>query len=1194
MRIAAERTKPLDMYLIFLNSVLSFIQSPYNGVMCINKPSFFSLLLIATSCGLLAQGRQLTGPHAPSTSPALSPAEAVKSFKVPDGFEVRLFAAEPMVINPVAMTWDNRGRLWVVELFEYPLGAAPGTKPRDKIKILEDVDGDGRADKVTLFADGLNLATGILLGYGGAFVGQAPHLLFLEDTNGDDVADAKTVFLDGFGMEDRHELLNGFTWGPDGWLYMTHGVFTHSKVRDPNDPEDDGVIMNAAVARVNPVTKAFEVFADGTSNPWGVDFDARGNAFVSACVIDHLFHMTPGGLYARQAGSPEFKHAYQLLPSIVDHRHYRAAYAGIQIYQGNQYPDAYTGRVFMGNIHANAVVQDSLESRGSGFKASAEDDFMVSNDGWFRPVSEQVGPDGALWVMDWYDKYPCYQNARADPEGVDREYGRIWRVVYTGDKPGTPVAAHEPGLDLGKLNGRDLALLLKHPNIWHRKTAQRILSERKNPAVAPVLAHIIANEAQTEIRLSALWTLHSSGQLTHDHLNEWVDDTDPAIRTWVARFTGEMGDPSEAALRRLYRLSTDPDPSVRLAVATACRQMVSGSLTINTPGPVSDSPGRVGPVLASLIQHSRDGEDPVIPFLIWMVMEPLVVEGSSEILQWFGENGGESWPLSGDLTYKLFRRLGDTRDMNLIGPGIDWIVSMTANDTRLVDRALAGLLDTPGIGQIKPDAWSLQRLNGLLNHILPSIRNQSRYLGAMWQNQNAINGLIGALKEPEVEVGSKIQLIEQAGAVGGDLIGKALLDMLKTVNHQGALQAVIQSVNRTGIQGGGDIMIQRWNDLGPSARQSAIQALVSRTEWLRPFLDAIEKREIDPAVIPASVIRQLTDHRDSALRERSRLAIGRFRPPNADIERLITEKKRMILEGEPDIEAGRKVAEAACLNCHKLHGKGAEVGPDLTGVGRSTMDALLANVINPNQIIGTGYENVEVEFKDDQSISGRLMEETDSYVKILSAGPVEHVITKDNIASKKVSELSVMPEGLEQIPDDDFRNLIWFILNPPEDERAMTDALRAELIGPVPAQPTRDYESIALWNPEWSVRSAERDIAPSKLHEHLGRKNVLVTYPFWHQGAATLEREFKVPETGTSLLKVHVAAKTDGRWVLRVFADHKMVLQEPITTSDGWREISIDLTPFAGRHIPLKLENYAFNMDQDFAFWSDLRIEHQP
>src|ERR1043166_6403896 len=303
--------------------------------------------------------RQRGGAHAPATSEPVRPDDAQKLFKVPPGFEVRLFASEPEVVNPVAMTWDERGRLWVLELYEYPLGAKAGEKPRDRIKILEDTDGDGRVDKVTVFADGLNLATGLQLGYGGVFVGQAPDLLFLQDENAEPKggvgamvkATKRSVLKTGFGLHDRHELLNGFCWGPDGWLYLTHGVFTHSKVRDPNDPNGSGVTVDAAVARYHPRTKTFEVFADGTSNPWGVDFDRAGNAFVSACVIDHLFHMAPGGLYARQGGTPANPYAYELLPSIVDHKHHMAAYAGINIYQGDQFPREWLGEALFGNIH---------------------------------------------------------------------------------------------------------------------------------------------------------------------------------------------------------------------------------------------------------------------------------------------------------------------------------------------------------------------------------------------------------------------------------------------------------------------------------------------------------------------------------------------------------------------------------------------------------------------------------------------------------------------------------------------------------------------------------------------------------------------------------------------------------------------------------------------------------------------------
>ncbi len=437
-------------------------------------------------------GKQLPGAYAPAATPPMRPEETQRKFKVPPGFEVRLFASEPEVVNPVAMTWDERGRLWVLELYEYPKGAPKGQKGRDRVKILEDTDADGRADKVTVFADGFSLATGLALGNGGVYLGVAPDFLFLEDTNGDDKADKTTVLKTGFGLEDRHELLNGFAWGPDGWLYMTHGVFTRSKVRDPDDPDGFGVAVDAALARYHPRTKKFEVFADGTSNPWGVDWNERGDAFVSACVIHHLFHMAPGGLYNRQGGTWSNPYGYvqdlptKGLPAIVDWRHYRAAHSGICIYQGDQWPAEWRGLVFLGNIHQSAINCDRLIPVGATYRAEKESkllgpsngdwevgagNFLLCDDHWFRPVSVQTGPDGAMWIADWSDKYPCYQNAQADPDGVDRELGRIWRVVWVGDEKGKPVASRpQHDMNLTKLSTDELAGLLESPNNWPRNS----------------------------------------------------------------------------------------------------------------------------------------------------------------------------------------------------------------------------------------------------------------------------------------------------------------------------------------------------------------------------------------------------------------------------------------------------------------------------------------------------------------------------------------------------------------------------------------------------------------------------------------------------------------------------------------------------------------------------------------------------
>jgi putative membrane-bound dehydrogenase-like protein len=989
-------------------------------------------------------GRQLTGQHAPAMTPALSPEAAQKKFTVPQGFEVRLFASEPMVVNPVAMTWDERGRLWVVELYEYPLGAKPGEKPRDNVKILEDTDGDGRADKVTVFADGLNLATGIALGDGGAYVGQAPHLLFFKDTNGDDKADEKKIVMTGFGLEDRHELLNGFNWGPDGALHMTHGVFTISKVKNPDNPDAPEVLMTAAVARFFPKTKKFEIVSEGASNQWGVDWDASGNPFVSACVIDHLFHMAPGGIYVRQAGNPPNPYAYELLPSIVDHKHHMAAYAGIQVYQGNQYPAEYKGTILMGNIHDNSVHQDRLTPNGSTFKASFVRDFVRANDGWFRPVSTQVGPDGCVWIMDWYDKYPCYQNANADPEGVDRAHGRIWRIVHTGGKADAKVPPREGGLNLANASNEDLAHVLKQENVWYRRTAQRILNDRARAgtdlsAIRPILRELFGKDEPLETRMAALWTAFSTGLLTEEDLDlAAASDLAPA-RAWAARFIGERGEQSEQAYRRLARLAADPDASVKLAVATAVRQFVSSSLTVDSkpPGPVMSQ--GVAFVLSSLIKQPGVANDPVIPFMTWMALEPLAPRLGPQILEFFVGNGIEHSDMSAKMLYKIARRLCDTQDPVPVG----WMLTFlekTPKDSAVILRAtLDGLIEGQRGKVTLPAEMKPEALSGLMKHADKEVVSRAQRLGAMWGDVGALRASIDVLEGKDAPVEQRVATIQslrqiKASQESSTMIRDAFVKLIGNSEERVAVEAI----RGIGEVGGDDVpkfLLANWRQSSPAKQRATAEVLTSRREWTEEFLRAMENQKLSASEVPAPVIRSLINSKDEAIRARAAKAIGRVREANADKAKVIAAKKAVVANGAVDLKRGHELAKQVCFTCHKLYGEGADVGPDLTGVGRATLDALLNNVIDPNQIVGAGYENVEIETKDGRNVSGRLIEETDSRIKLLAAGPKEEVIAKSDIASKKVSELSVMPEGLENMEDADFRNLMQFILRPPQERQ---------------------------------------------------------------------------------------------------------------------------------------------------------------
>ena len=396
--------------------------------------SFGRIALLVGSFGLIAATTraQQAGliPHAQDRppGPALSPSEAIAKMTVPPGFRVELVASEPEIVNPVAMTFDERGRIWITESLEYPR-RSPGPG-RDRIKVLEDTDGDGKADKFTVFAEGLNIPSGIAVGSGGVWVANAPDILFLQDTDGDGKADKTEVVVTGFGRFDTHELPNSLTWGPDGWLYGWNGVFNPARVEHRGKVHE----FTCAIFRIHPKTRDFEVFCEGVSNPWGIAFNEVGDAFASACVIDHLWHLTETGYYHRQGGPyPPFTWK---LESIVDHQHQKAAYCGITYFDSASYPEKYRGKLYMGNIHGNGINVDRLEKDGSTYLGKTEGDFLLANDAWFMPVVQKTGPDGSLYVLDWYDRYHCYQDANRDPAGIDRLKGGS-----TGSGTGRPPAS---------------------------------------------------------------------------------------------------------------------------------------------------------------------------------------------------------------------------------------------------------------------------------------------------------------------------------------------------------------------------------------------------------------------------------------------------------------------------------------------------------------------------------------------------------------------------------------------------------------------------------------------------------------------------------------------------------------------------------------------------------------------------------
>ena len=532
-----------------------------------------------------------------AAEPSLTAAETAAKMKLPPGFKVQVVTSEPDVVQPIAMTQDDRGRLWVITNTNYP--ACPGEK-KDSILIFEDTDGDGKADKRTVFYDKLTFPSGIEVGHGGVWIGAPPNLLFIADKNSDDKPDSEPeIVLDGWGWEDTHETLNDFIWGPDGWLYGTHGVFTFSNVGKPGTPKNERVGINAGVWRLHPVTRKFERWAEGASNQWGIDWNDHGEAFFEACVIPHMWHAIQGARYQRQGGQHFNPNTYDDIKTIAWGRYEKAAYSGMMVYLGGLFPAEYRDTLFFHDIHMNKQRNERVVRSGSGYKSEKNGDFLVSEDKWFRGLQPQYGPDGSVFINDWYDKVPCHQQR----DFTDRSNGRIYKITTDAVKP--------VKVDLAKETEPELIAHQLNVNDWYVRHARRILQERglSGEGVTALEKILLENTDDTR-QLRALWALHCCGKLSESTLLKALAAKSEYVRGWAVTIACESGAPGTAVLAEMERLSkADSTPLVRLRVAGALQRI-----------PLE----KRWPALTALAANEGDAKDQNIPLMLWYAAEPAV------------------------------------------------------------------------------------------------------------------------------------------------------------------------------------------------------------------------------------------------------------------------------------------------------------------------------------------------------------------------------------------------------------------------------------------------------------------------------------------------------------------------------------------------------------------------------------------
>jgi len=965
----------------------------------------------------VAAGKRMW-PEDVTTHAGLAPDQAAAAMSVPEGFHVDLIAAEPDLHQPVALAIDHKGRIWVAEAHSYP-ERVPDEEAKDTILVFEDRDLDGSFESRTIFAEGLNLVSGLEVGFGGVWVGAAPYLMFIPDADDDLVPDGEPeILLDGWEWQDTHETLNAFTWGPDSWLYGCHGVFTHSNVGKPGTPEEERQRINAGVWRYHPERHEFEVFAWGTSNPWGIDFDERGQAFITACVIPHLYHVIQGGRYHRQAGSHFDAHAYAEIETIADHRHYLGddphggtghssgaggghAHCGALIYRGLSFPEEYRGRVYMNNIHGNRVNCDSLHREGSGYVGRHEEDLLLTNDAWFRGINLKQGPDGAVYFIDWSDERACHSN---DPEIWDRSNGRLYRLRY-GDL--APVEFDVTRASDGEL----MELALGRDEFAARRARVEIQGRREFGIDDSYFWKLFesgpaANAGTpTAERLAILWAVHAMGGAEEGYLLQLLDDDAEELVAWAVQLLCEGRAPSPEALDSMRELArTTESPMVRLYLASALQ--------------------RIGPdreILRALCERSEDADDPNIPTVLWYAVEPLVGEDPEAAMLLASEMKLE--PLR---AWIVRRAASEAATRGALVRELEMTVDRAWRDLLLTELDEA-LRDERGVEM--PAAWAglYAQLSGDEE---ASVRDRALWIAAAFGDESALPRLAELLADDSEQLERRERALEALAASRSPRVAEALRGVLDEVRLR---PAAIRGLSKSEDPETAPALLEIYADLGREGQDDVLATLSGREGYALALLDAVEGGVVPREDLSAFVLRKLQALESVPVDARLAEVWGVFRDSDEDkAERIAALMERFAQENEAVVRPsnGRRVYEETCAKCHTLFGEGGTLGPDLTGSNRADLEYLLTNLIDPNAVIGRDYQVTIVRTVDDLLVTGVLVAETETSIT-LATETDETVVGKDEIEERVLSDVSIMPEGQpETLSDADLRDLVFYLRSP--------------------------------------------------------------------------------------------------------------------------------------------------------------------
>ncbi|MEO7298201.1 MAG: PVC-type heme-binding CxxCH protein [Verrucomicrobiota bacterium] len=970
-----------------------------------------------------------------------SAGDSLAALQLPPGFKATVFAAEPDVQNPIAMTWDSRGRLWIAENYTY---AEPGInfdrRLRDRILIFENSNGDGHFDSRKVFTDEVQMLTSIEVGHGGVWAMCPPQLFFIPDKNGDGIPDgAAEVVLDGFKIPSAsyHNFANGLRWGPDGWLYGRCGASAPGEIGIPGTAPKDRLPLRGGIWRYHPERKIVEVLTSGTVNPWGHDWDEHGEAFFVNTVSGHLWHLIPGAHFvAAHAVDPNAR-AYELINTHADHWHFDTgkpwqesrdgaansyggghAHAGAMIYQGDNWPENYRNHLFTLNMHGRRANQEILERTGSGYVARHGTDCFFFGDNWFRGLEIGSGPDGGVFVLDWSDTGECHGST-----GVHRTSGRIFKITY-GDPKFSRV-------DLASLSVTELVKLHSHTNDWFVRQSRLQLSERALrggdfKSAKTQLENLFQQETNVVVQLRALWSLYAIGGTDEKFLRAALSHPNEHVRTWAVRLLSDQwpldtavslrpanrieGSPSPAIAKKFIELAkSDSSALVRLALASALQRL-----------PFSER----AELAAPLLSHAEDAGDHNLPFMIWYGLIPL------------GDSSPESLvSLAADCRIPLVRkfiarRLAENIDKNSVA--LNALLKFTTTQSEsFQDDVLAGMSEAlRGWSKAKkPQSW-VELQTKLATSESPTLRNRVRDLSVLFGDGRALDEV------KRIALDDKSALAFRRSAL------QTLIENRPPDLRQICEQLLpIRFLNTTAVRGLalfddaaiGEKLAKNYEKFHHAERSAVIETLASRPSFARPLLEEIFSGRIPRAALTPFHARQIRSFNDPTLTKRLTEVWGELRDSPEDKKRLIAKLKANLtpetIAGANKIQ-GRVIFEKTCATCHTLYGNGGRIGPDLTGSGRDNLDYLLENIIDPSGVVSVDFHMSIVDLKDGRTLNGLISAKTDRTVTLKT---INETLTmeRSSIESIRESDLSLMPEGLlDNLSETEVRDLIAYLMSP--------------------------------------------------------------------------------------------------------------------------------------------------------------------